>query len=419
MIITILKKIYKIITGILFAFFSLLLAVVLFNYIETERYIFPEPKPFSGKFWYNPYEDMDSSQWKRTNLHMHSRAWGGITNGSANSSHQIWETYRKLGYESLAISNYQFIDTLNSHEPYYIPVYEHGYGLFKSHQLNIGAKKVIWYDLPFGQNLHHKQYVINRLRNHTELISINHPAFFGGYLPEDFKYLTGYDLIEALNGYRNSIPHWDSALSAGKPAFLMADDDMHDIADMGEISRRLIMVNAPDNRRESILNALKHGDSYGIEIKMPGNETFSSKSSRFDSVPVLNALRIKGDTLMVRLDKRALEFRFYGQSGQLLYKKGFSDTASYVLRPEDTYVRPVILQSTSHDSEGITLYLNPVFRTADGKLPVIPAAIPDPLSTWVYRIIIVSTVIFILLNIYILRKRLKARRKRKNRKLRI
>jgi hypothetical protein len=345
---------------------------------------------------------------------MHSHAWGGITNGSGNTSQEVWEVYRKLGYESIAISNYQFIDTLYSKEPYYLPVYEHGYGLFKSHQLVIGAKKVVWFDLPFGQNIHHKQYIINLLKKHAELISINHPAFFGGYKPEDFKYLTGYDLIEALNGYRNSIPFWDSALSAGRPSYLMADDDMHDISDPGEVSRRMIMVNALDNRRESIIHGLKTGCSYGIEMTMPGNESYEMKSERFTTIPVVKSVSVSGDSLHVNLDRKTLEIRFFGQGGKLLYRIAHTDRASYVLKAEDTYIRTVVLQSTPHDPEGLKLYLNPVYRTIDGKKPVIAAALPDHFSTWIYRIIGFGTLLFIILNIYFLRKKIRQNKKSHN-----
>jgi len=387
--------------------FGLFLLIFVFNYLIAERYIFPAPKPFSGSIWYNPYQDMDSLQWRRTNLHMHSHAWGGITNGSDNSNHKVWDRYRKLGYESIGISNYQFIDTLNASQPYYIPVYEHGYGIFKSHQLSIGAKKVLWYDLPFGQNIHHKQYILNRLRIRTELLSINHPVFFGGYNPNDFRYLTNYDFIEALNGYRNSIPDWDSALSAGKPVFLMADDDMHSLDDPGEVSRRLMMVNAPDNTRESILRALRAGNSYGVEIRMPGNETYESKTARFDSLSVITSVVVRNDTLFVTAGSEALEFRFFGQSGKLLSKLARSRHAFYALQPEDTYIRTVVLYSTPHDQEGISMYLNPIIRTNDGRRPEMEHARVDKAGTWVYRIIGFGSLLFMAINIVVLRRRFK------------
>jgi len=403
-------KTLKLILKVIGIVFLVLLLIFLFNYLIAEKYIFPEPAPFSGKYWYNPYQDMDTMNWRRTNLHMHSHAWGGITNGSGNHSHEVWELYRRLGYESIGISNYQFIDTSFSNEPYYIPVYEHGYGIFKSHQLCLGARKVLWYDLPFGQNVHHKQYILNLLKKNCETISINHPAFFGGYQTNDFKYLTNYDLIEALNGYRNSIPYWDTALSAGKPAFLMANDDMHDIDSPGEVSRRFMVVNSPNNHRNNILESLRKGNAYGVHILMPQDETFEGKLARFDTLPEVNSVAIHNDTLSIALSTRAREIRFFGQHGKLLSKTAFSAKGSYLLQDDDTYVRAVVLYSTPNDPEGITLYLNPLLRTPDGKKPGMGLAKQDHWATWVYRIIGFSSALFIIANIYLLRKRFRKRR---------
>ncbi|NVO20782.1 MAG: hypothetical protein HXX13_13860 [Bacteroidetes bacterium] len=405
MVFRILLKTLKFLLKTVGIFFGILLLIVAFNYLVTERYIFPNPKPFSGSYWYNPYQDLKETDWRLTNLHMHSRAWGGITNGSDNNENKIWEVYQNLGYESIGISNYQSINKLNSHEPYYIPVYEHGYGLFKNHQLVIGARKVLWYDLPFGQNIHHKQYILNRLHKTADMISINHPAFFKGYSPEDFKYLTGYELLEVLNGYRNSFAHWDSALSAGKPAFLMADDDMHDVSDATEPSRRLMMVNSPDNSRKNICASLLAGRTIGIEIIMPDSETFGSKSIRLSNLPKIKKFRIAGDTLELELNRTAMDIKFYGQNGKQLWSKGRISRAKYILRPADTYIRTEIIYSSTSNWNGITYYLNPVVRSADGKKPLMEAAIVDQRSTWTYRIVGFATVIFILLNILYLRKR--------------
>ena len=386
---------------------GILLLIILFNYLVAERYIFPDPKPFSGGKWYNPYQNMDSLQWRRANLHMHSRAWGGITNGSNNNEQVIWDVYRKLGYASIGISNYQNINTLNSDQPYYIPLYEHGYGIYKNHQLVIGARRVLWYDLPFGQTIHHKQYILNRLHSTADMISINHPALFGGYSPGDFKYLTDYDLLEVLNGYRNSIPQWDSALSAGKPAFLMADDDMHNISDPREASRRLMLINSPDNHRENICSALKAGCTLGIEIKMPRDENFKGKAIRLDSLPMVSFFRIRRDTLQIAVNREAIEFRFFGQNGKFLGKVSRSTKASYILKPRDTYIRTTIVYATPTNSEGITLYLNPVIRTTDGKRPIMVSAIVDLYSTWVYWIIGFATVFFVGFNVVYIRRKLR------------
>ena len=85
-------------------------------------------------------------------FHVHSRAWGGITAGSENSSQKIFGVYHQLGYDHLSISDYMRINTYQSGNSHYLPGYEHGFGMGKNHQLIIGAKNVLWFDFPFLQN---------------------------------------------------------------------------------------------------------------------------------------------------------------------------------------------------------------------------------------------------------------------------
>lgn len=363
-----------------------ILLLPLFNYIEPARYDFPASEAFKGSFWYNPYQGMDSAQWLPANFHMHSRAWGGLTNGADTRDHEVYDTYKKIGFGSIAISNYQKINALYSDKAFYIPAYEHGYGIYKNHHLCLGAKKVVWYDLPYGQNIHHKQYILNRLRPTTDILSINHPSFFKGYMPEDFTRLTGYDGIEVLNGYRNSVPHWDSALSAGRPAFIFADDDMHDISVPDEIGRRFLVINSPSNSRSDILSALKSGKAYGVYYQGDKGESLTEKSEKINHLPVITTFDVKNDTLSLTIDSTAYEVRFYGQHGRLLKKKGGIRKAFYALQEDDSYVRAVILFPTRSSHEGLQYFLNPVLRSKDGKKPPMPQAEINQTGTWLSRI---------------------------------
>lgn len=403
-------KFFKIILKGGFSFIALFLLYMLGNHIIAPKYTFPAAVPFQGNMFYNPYADLDSINWHRSNFHMHSHAWGGITNGKGTEDKHVWEVYRNLGFTSIGISNYQNINELNKDSSFYIPVYEHGYGIYKNHQLCLGAKKVVWFDMPYKQTLSQKQFMIDKLKKHTELISINHPGFFGGYSPEDFSQLTGYDFIEALNGYRNSIPHWDSALSAGRPAFLMANDDMHNLKDPLEPARRFIAINAPSNSQKDIFKALKAGNSYGVYIINPDDETLDKKKTRLQNLAVLKSVTISNDTLFVTLDKEAKEFRFWGNHGLLVGKMAHTQQGFYVLKPEDTYVRTHIIFESPNDPEGIQYFLNPVLRSVDGNKPTMPLANIDTRATIVFRIIAVASLFFILINIYILRKRFKRKR---------
>ena len=171
--------------------------------------------PFKGDKIFNPYQGVDSNYWRKSNFQVQSAAWFGITDGSENSNQAIDSFYNYLDYDVIGISDYMKINEYKKDIDPYIPLYEHGYNIWKRHQVCLGADKVNWHDYVFHQSIHHKQDIINRLRDEAELIIIAHPNYEGGYKARDFRYLTNYDGIEILNYFRQSIEHWDTALSVG------------------------------------------------------------------------------------------------------------------------------------------------------------------------------------------------------------
>ncbi|HZX62250.1 MAG TPA: hypothetical protein VFE66_03475, partial [Bacteroidales bacterium] len=177
------KKILK----ILLLIFLGLLTLELLIYFTAPVYDFPVPQPFSGEKIYNPYNGMDSTQWKKANFHFHANAWGGLTSGRNNTVEEFWKTYKKLGYDVPCISDYQKINSFNKDSSFYIPAYEHGFGLKKKHQMLIGAKKVLWLDYSLFQNRNHKQHILDLLHEQSEIVAIAHPDWEGGYSPDDMK----------------------------------------------------------------------------------------------------------------------------------------------------------------------------------------------------------------------------------------
>lgn len=336
---------------------------------------------------------------------MHSRAWGGLTDGAENLDHEVFNVYNKSGYGTISISNYQNINELYSDSSAYIPAYEHGYGFYKNHQLCLGAKKVIWYDLPFGQNIHHKQYIINLLKPTTELLSINHPAFFGGYNPEDFTYLTGYNFIEVLNGFRNSVAHWDSALSTGHPALIMANDDMHDIHDVGEVGRRFMWINAPSTGRQNVLDALRTGNAIGVQYSATREETLAEKAVALSHIPKLKEFIVKNDTLHVRFDSVASEILFVADHGNVILKANNTKYVSLPLLPLYSYIRVEARFKSGDKIREVHLYLNPVIRSENGTIPEMPAVKINRTGTWIYRISLIAFVISIIILAGFYRKR--------------
>lgn len=389
-------------------FILLLLVVELVLYFLAPVYDFPSPKPFTGDRFYNPYQGMDSSQWKKANFHFHTKAWGGLTSGRHNTHEAFYQTYKALGYDAPQISNYQSIDKTFADSSFYIPVYEHGFGVRKKHQILIGARKILWLDYSLVQNIHHKQHIINRLRPGNEIVAIAHPDWERGYSFDDMARLTNYDLVEALDANWRSIPHWDAALSAGRPVFLLADDDAHDIADPYEIQRICTYINAKENKGDQLVKALKEGKAFGAEIYMGEGETFAQKASHAKEIPVVESVVMRSDTLHVAVSERPLKITFIGQNGEIRKVVRLQDQAWYKFAPEDTYIRTEIqflkYHQYPHVGPGTLFYLNPVFRY-DGEKPhnTLQAEINLP-RTWIQRILGLGSLIALTAALFFLKR---------------
>jgi hypothetical protein len=387
----------------------LILMLLVFFYVIyaiAPIYDFPEYKPFSGDKLYNPYRGMDSSAWKKGNFQVQSRAWLGITNGRHNTNEAIQAIYRQLGYDIIVTSDYMKINRFGEESPEYIATYEHGYSWRKTHQVCIGSHGIDWIDYPFYQNLHHKQHVINMLRDDNEIIALAHPDLRDGYVLDDMKYLTNYDLMEAMSQIRFSIQHWDMALSHGHAAFILGNDDAHDVFNPEEVGRVCTFINTRSLDADQVKRNLKSGNAFGARVAMQPGESFVEKANLHNNLPGVKNIDLIGDTLTVTLSEPAALIAFIGQGGTL--RRTFSDTsgARYVIRPNDTYIRTEITFDNS-----TMYYLNPVFRYS-GLVPGLqPAPTINWVKTWIQRG--VALVIFIMLLLIVIR--IKHPRKRKGR----
>ncbi len=372
-------------------FFLTLLCFELILYFLVPVYDFPLPRPFAGEKFYNPYQGMDSTYWRKANFHFHARAWAGLTSGRHNTTDAFYNTYKALGYDAPQISNYQSIEESFKDSSFYIPVYEHGFGIRKKHQILIGAHKVLWLDYSLTQNLSHKQHMINLLRPDNDIVAIAHPDWEGGYSLNDMQHLTNYDLVEALDRNWRSIPHWDAALSAGKAVYILADDDAHNLSNPYEIQRICTYINSPENKGTALIKALKAGMSFGAEIFMGHNESFSQKAEYARSIPRVNSVDVRGDTLWVSVSGKPLKITFIGQQGEPKKIVRLANKAWYKFKPEDTYIRTEIVFLKYYMfpavGPGTIFYLNPVFRY-NGTIPSNPLAaeINQP-RTWILRIL--------------------------------
>ena len=338
-----------------------LLLMVLYVYLSVPTYSFKEPKPFSGEYLYNPYQDMKPDQWKKYHFHCHSRKYFGLTNGRKSTETAIDSVYQALGYDHYGISDYMGINPHGTDREDYIPAYEHGYGLIrKTHQICIGAEKVYWPDFPFMQNLNMKQHTINKLGEHSRFVMPAHASFTKGYKVGDMKWLSNYRLIEVVNPFGNAFEHWDMALSNGHRVYALGDDDTHNITNIHEVCRNMTMVNTPDLNAENVYDALDNGLCYAVEFDnyyyFP--LTLEQKAKEIQELDYLTQAQLFGDTLFITTSAETMrEVQFIGQGGKVLKTEQGVGTAFYVIQPEDTYVR------TRIDLNGRNfLHLNPVTR---------------------------------------------------------
>jgi hypothetical protein len=334
-------------------------------YACSPVYRFTDPNPFAGAHLHNPYASL-TGRWHRANLHAHGIAWGGITSGR-QPSRDVVRTYRALGYDVAGISNYHQIAAFPDIDT--IPIYEHGYNISKRHQLAIGARRVDWFDFPLWQGLSHEQFIIDRLGETADLVTIVHPHTRGAYTLDDLRRLTRYHLVEIINGPFRSEQPWDAALSSGHAVWAVGSDDTHDTSDPRRTAAAWTMIDAHSASSIEIVASLKAGRSYAV--------------ARNGDVPTtidlaLERVEVVDDTLVVTAQGAPAIFTFVGQNGAVRKVVKDVTSASYTLDGHDTYIRTIVR------SPQTTLYLNPVLRHGGRGIQTPPATI-DALQTWTLR----------------------------------
>lgn len=343
-----------------------LAVLALLPYAWGPMYRFPDISVFSGPAFWNPYASARRT-WQRANLHAHGRAWGGLTSGEQSDA-AVTSRYRVLGYAVAGVSNYQRIAAVHGVDAPLI--YEHGINIGKVHQLAIGAHRVDWFDFPLWQTLNNQQYVIDRVKRTADLVSLNHPNTRDAYPVSAMRALTGYDLVEIVNGPFAAEDVWDAALSSGHPVWAVANDDTHDLNDPHRTAAGWNMIDAASASTADIVAALRDGRFYAVR------RTGALENA---DITTLSSLSIHDGALTVRLDGAPSTISFIGQHGAV--RRSVTDviTASYTMTAADTYVRVVVT------SPQTVLYLNPVLRWNGSSLPA-PTASVDLLWTWGRRV---------------------------------
>ncbi len=396
------KVILRFIKRFVLIMLVMLLGMLAMFYLLAPVYEFSGPVPFAGSQLYNPYAHMHADQWKKYNFQVQSKAWMGITSGRENTNELIDSIYSELHFDHVATSDYQKINTYTNNAEAYIPTYEHGYNLFKTHQVCIDSKKVLWTDLIFWQSLSMKQWILDLLQEDTRFVVLAHPRLRNGYTLDEMKYLTNYQGMEVLNNLRISAEHWDEALSSGQVVWIIGNDDAHDVQNSNEVGRRFTMINSPTTNREDIMLALERGDAIGVDFFRIDDEPMTDKYLRSKVIPVLQEASLSGDTLTVSTDSVAVEIRFIGQHGKILHTKAFSSTERYVIPQTEPYVRTEI-EFPDHS----VFYLNPIIRYDGASLVTKKTATVDASATLKLRILyfVVALVLAYLAQRYYSRKR--------------
>ncbi len=351
---------------ILFAIFTACSII----YFSCDIYDFRSPEKFSGDFLFNPYKDV-SPDWQKANFHAHSVAWNGVTNGKQDVA-DIIKLYQQKQYAYACVSNYESIAKEDA-RPNAVNVYEHGYNIFKTHQLVIMPQQVCYSDFPLFEFASSKQFIINKLNTEAKAVALPHPVVRNGYSDDDLKKISGYNLIEVLNHSCNSAHKWDVALSAGKPVWIVGDDDTHDVLDKSQTFTNWTMIDCHQHDKDSLINNLINGNAYAVN----GNNSFNDNELLYESINDMD--------ITIAFERAADSIKLIGQNG--LEKRIVFDTdkINYRFTAEDSYIRAVVYSKSS------VIYLNPTIRYSGVVMPQNKStAVINTHETLLYRSVLIA-----------------------------
>jgi len=347
-------------------------------YLWCPVHRFPQAQPFHGARWYNPYAAITpTTRWRKVNLHVHGRAWSGLTNGRG-SADDVLRHYEELGYDAAPVSNYQTITRSSSDDGRSLTVYEQGFNLRKVHFLAVDARRVDWLDYPLLQGRDEEQHRIDRLRASAGLVIIAHPRLRHAVPDADLRVLTGYTAIEIGSNASQGEDAWNVALDAGRPVWGVANDDSHDATMPNEAGGYWSMIASPSNDGAHLVAALVAGRAYAVF------------GSRGQADVALTSLSIVGDTMSVAFDGAPADLQLIGPGGRVLAETRATSDARWTLPCDAGWVRVIARTPTTQ------LSLEPVLRSETGALPRLEASIA-PTATLVRRAIAIMLVFIAIL----------------------
>jgi hypothetical protein len=391
----------KLIGKILLILLAVAILFACIPYVITPIYDFPAKQKFSGDKFYNPYENIKSGKWLKANFHAHSNAWWGFTDGRENIASEMKERYKSLDYDIFSISDYMKINSLFGGENIFVPVYEHGYGFTKNHQLVIGAKNVDWLDYLFLQTMSDKQYTLNEIKKDDNIIVLNHPHLRDSYSSEDVRKLTGYNYIEIVNqNHGTALDLWDDALSSGSLIFGITGEDSHNSKNYIDMGKCFNLIYADNASEQGVLTALKMGRIIAVDL-VSGNGNFNTLKTRSNELVIPEVCKMLNGTICIKLGSPVKDIEFIGQDGKHMKSFGDTDSASYSFLPGDTYIRTEMTLNN-----GSKIYLNPVIRYNGNNFPLYSAVVNNS-ATFLFRGLIILILASIILTVYLIRRKSK------------
>lgn len=320
-------------------------------------YNFREAKPFAGPDIYNPYRNIDSAHcWKRANFHTHTRV-EGIMNECKFWPEEVLKAYDSLGYDIVTFSNHNEITKDPRGEELQVDLYEHGYNLLKYHKLAFGAREELRFDHILPLLASQKQFQIELLSRDADILQINHPLRTPTLSKRQLEQLSGYKLIELDSGKSTENDYWDSALSAGRYCFGLANDDLHYPDRSDRIAIRCNLLSTPSARYEDILKTLNEGGFYSMRLPDYGNGDWSEKREKSRAIPQIEEISLTKSKIFIRFSEPATMVKVVGQGHTTLASSLDCDTIAYEMRASDPYARII-----AHFPEGEVIYTNPFAR---------------------------------------------------------
>ena len=335
------------------ALLIILLALIIATlfYLQCPVYKFKEGKPFSGNAIFNPYQSLDSLQWKKANFHTHTTASDG-----KNTLSEVQRGFNRYGYQILAISDHSVVTPQKLNPAYEIPAYEHGINLSKFHAVIIGARRGSIFDYVLFNTPSQKYDAFRRHHMRGDIVVLDHPDRTRWLNPEDFRYISWYHFLEVQKGSAiGELPYYDTALSNGHYASAMASDDCHNVEDNRRFARAATYVYTPTARYADVRDALLRGRTFALNIP-PFADDPLYKLKRHHHLPQIRSLVVANDTVTVHLSETAT-IRAFGQAGKLRGEVGDTNRASFPFTTSDTYLRFV-----AEFPDGVMLFTNPLVR---------------------------------------------------------